>query len=89
MKFTKRIEVTNFDIRNGKREQVDRCPIARAVRRELKATCICIAATIDFRIKDEEFSAELPGKASVFIDRFDARMPVKPFSFYLRGESIL
>lgn len=86
MEFSKKIEVTKADIKKGKREEVTRCPIARAIRREMKATHLCVALEIDFRVKGKKFSAELPVKASKFIDKFDARMLVKPFSFYLRGE---
>ena len=79
-----KIIVTKEDIQNGRRENPYLCPIARAIKRQCKYTgrrvsVGCRVATVNYRTLD------IPKSAQKFIDDFDNKKPVKPFSFNLVG----
>lgn len=78
------INVTKRDIKNGKAGagSCSKCPIALAVKRINKNWCVG-AATI-FSRRNSLWVALLPRSARTFIDRFDSRERVRPFSFKLR-----
>lgn len=82
----KKIEVTQEDIRKGKRFQNDACPVALAVQRTLKRQAI---------IGDRLFSlynkrgliytyGTLPKAVQLFINKFDNKEKVEPFGFTLK-----
>ncbi len=75
-----KITVTKTHIAKGYRTVPARCPVALALR----------AAFPEFRVRVGSFSVEidhleysLPTKVCDFIFDFDAKFPVKPFSFVL------
>lgn len=83
--------VTAADIRLGKREDSNACPIARSVKRGLglkgaKAKSLEIAYD-EFSVEGTDGSrahlANLPTGAGNFLDEFDGKEPVDPFSFCL------
>ena len=80
----KLINVTAYDIRLGIKKNCHKCPIARAIKRTLKAKEAEVSyATLvaDHRMlfceTDDAF------KIATFISNFDNSKPVKPFSFYV------
>jgi len=77
------ITVTKWDIYWGERGETKKCPIARAIRKKLKAKEALIthsSARILFRKKPTILSI-LPAEARVFIREFDNNQKVKPFKF--------
>jgi hypothetical protein len=87
------IKVTAADIKKGKRNSVCSCPIALAVRRQLRAKRgeIAVTGSVSLQPKKLPWWAEnsieygLTDRASDFIENFDAGRPVKPFTFVARG----
>lgn len=75
--FTMKITVTKEDIKKGKPEQGESCPIARAIRRQTRKKVhvgyICL------EINHCEYT--FPQEAQQFVKDFDAGKPVGPFSF--------
>jgi len=79
-----KITVTKEDIQKGRRENPWFCPIARAIKRQCKLTRSTVSvgertATVNHKILN------IPKSAQSFIDKFDNKKSVKPFSFYLVG----
>ena len=79
-----KITVTKKDIQNGRRENPWFCPIARAIKRQCKLTGSRVSigarsAAVDY------VNLDIPKSAQKFIDNFDNKKSVKPFSFYLVG----
>lgn len=80
------VEVTQADIEKGCKKDANNCPIARAVLRcEKSITGVQVADSITgWRYDGEEvFRVDTPKAAYDFIDNFDNRRPVAPFTFTL------
>lgn len=89
------INVTQEDIDNGTREQCAICPVARALDKAFGLTIpltniadrICFMPDsyhIDLFDKQRYLvGIPTPFEAKVFIKAFDAKQPVKPFSFQI------
>jgi hypothetical protein len=85
-----KINVTTKHIKMGVPEETDACPIAHAVREAIEKTCL------KSLVKDREICVEsggiavgslfmtTPQKVDDFIEKFDDKKPVKPFSFVLK-----
>lgn len=80
MPATLRIDVTEKDIRLGHVKDPWSCPIARGGRRAARKKCV--VGTKDVTIG--HINVPLPKRAQRFIERFDAGLAVKPFSFTVR-----
>lgn len=87
----RRITVTEVDISKGKRDDCDKCPVARAVQRHVdkywEVTVYPESVLIthyDWRVS-LGLKMDLPEKAKAFISRFDTRGPeaVKPTWFWM------
>jgi len=78
-----KIRVTAKDIRTGKREQSDTCPVALAVARATGMTPQVYADHVLVWVKDGFYNVTLPGKVQRFIDSFDNQFQVEPFAFTL------
>ena len=83
---TVRIKVTKRDIRLGSQMEPNRCPVTRALERAGFDDATVPSADHCIFVNDDgtPVSLPLPKKAQHFIDRFDVRKPVKPFTFTLR-----
>lgn len=84
------VKVTAKDIKNGHRGNGATCPVARAIRRhgflEVEVGS-CVAFLKGFTSNfytNEKYKVRLPKKAETFIDRFDVKLSVSPFSFVMR-----
>ena len=71
------VKVTKKHIKNGKRGSSISCPIALALRGMSFKGCIVNSEDWDFKDK----IASLPRNARKFIEDFDEKEPVSPFSF--------
>lgn len=86
------VKVTALDIKNGTPGHGDSCPIALALGRYKDDLRACRKPAswdvdtlgIDLAYEDMPSHINIPAKAKKFIERFDAEMPVKPFSFRIR-----
>ena len=79
---TYRITVTLRDIATGKPGVCEACPVAKAARRVFRQPVLVGGSTITVNndeVRMRRFA--LPHTAHAFIQRFDAKKPVKPFSF--------
>lgn len=77
------ITVTADDIKKGIKDDAEWCPLARAIRRDLKATSVAVAEFSEGGINvDNIGTSRVPG-ADAFISRFDAGKPVAPRTFVL------
>ncbi len=74
------IEVTREDINKGIKRNACHCPIARAIARHTGSQC---AIGGDIYLSNSGKSCFIPEIAQIFISRFDAGEPVKPFKFDL------
>jgi hypothetical protein len=79
-----RIEVTAEDIRAGQRHDGCRCPIARALQRQVD-TDVTVGASLAFWATGAPYQAvsALPPEARQFIYEFDSGRTVYPFTFNL------
>lgn len=75
-----RIEVTQEDIENGQRGSGDRCPIARAVLRNLRVIPAGLYVGSQAIETDEEW-IDLPREARAFIRAFDSLGSNQPLPF--------
>lgn len=77
------ISVTQEDIDRGERSDPYYCPVARATQRATGRHAGVDEHTIFGRIENGTNSmfAELPPEAKEFVEDFDMRRPVEPFSF--------
>jgi len=78
-----RVEVTEEDIRRGKRNTCTRCPVARALRRSGVISPSVYHSRAIFGRNGQWWGGDLPQKVTDFICAFDDREPVKPFSFVI------
>lgn len=84
------IEVTAEDIRLGKRDHCYRCPIARAIARELKVPLSRKYVEVTDKevfLSDSKFistRANLSKRACKFIKDFDSKKSPKTFKFKLK-----
>lgn len=76
---TLRINVTQNRINEGWRCSASSCPIAKAMRRQLRGTVLVNGDTVTFGGKFK--SVELPRKAKTFVTDYDLYRMVRPFSF--------
>lgn len=74
-----RIYVTKNDIKNGKRGNCSKCPVALALYRRFPDFKIKVGALI--KIGHELL--EIKNRVAFFIHDFDGGKKVKPFSFYI------
>ena len=78
-----RIRVTKKNIKYGKPNTTDFCPIALAVKSKIKTSNVSVdGETIE--LTSSRFNGaiyDLPVRAQKFVDRFDTGDSVKPFSF--------
>ena len=73
--------VTRKDIKTGKKDNCQLCPVALAMKRALGAEVQVLMGKYQF----QSAAHELPYKVTQFIKRFDDGLPVKPFSFNIPG----
>lgn len=81
-----RINVTAQDIKYGRPEHGEACPIARAVRRTKvgKQAVFSVGASYIYtEARPEMGRVVLPSEATDFIRAFDRHLPVEPFTFML------
>jgi hypothetical protein len=78
MKFS--VTVTADDIKKGKKESSEYCPLARALRRTLKAADITVDPHEGGVVVDG-LGLEYNGAVAAFTDRFDEGKTVKPRTF--------
>lgn len=79
-----RIAVTAQDIRRGKRAEPCRCPVALALKRTFKRKVRVTFTSFEFESyrKGTKFVVrDTPTSVAKFVEAFDDRKPVKPFSF--------
>lgn len=80
------IKVTRKCIEDGRPRSGNACPIALALR-----SAGCITATVSaheanfYTRGSGHLWRRLPARAKGFVRNFDAGLPVKPFSFVLKG----
>ncbi len=75
-----KIEVTQRDISRGERGSITHCPVALAIKRATRrGACVSNECA---SVGDEDIF--LPARVGKFIEAFDARKPVKPFTFIMR-----
>lgn len=72
------VEVSAADIKKGKRNEPESCPIALAVQRLLPWNSISVN---EDTIEIDGCSYDLPKIAEKFVEKFDAKETVEPFSF--------
>jgi len=87
---TMTIRITNKDIQNGKRRDVNQCPIALAVNRHMKQRgykpfIVTFIHMFD-NVEDQGTWARLPEKAQCFVSRFDNGRPIGPFTLKVTFE---
>jgi hypothetical protein len=80
-----KIKVTKEDIECGDIGDINSCPIARAMKREVKSKFRCdVSVTEDDIGIGEDFEIKTPKRAGEFVDNFDyKRLEVKPFEFHI------
>jgi hypothetical protein len=83
-----KIQVTNEDIRKGRRGTICHCPIARAVKRELGAAGreVRVFPTL-LRFQNRrlgQFDICMPSEAKAFVKDFDGGEQVQPFEFDIK-----
>ena len=79
MKNTLKIQVTGKDIKNGKRGDCNKCPIALAVGRKTGGW-----ASVSDDILTLRGVYSVPEEVNYFTEDFDHGKKVKPFSFVMR-----
>lgn len=72
------IQVTAEDIAKGRRFYPEYCPVALAMRRQVKSTMTVGGYYARY---DAVTTVDLPTEVVSFIRAFDSLQPVKPFSF--------
>lgn len=77
------ITVTQEDIDQGIRNDCDKCPIARAIARELPGSEPSVGDMVDLYGKGYYGDAHLSHLATKFINDFDNGNPVVPQAFHL------
>lgn len=78
-----KIEVTKVDIKNGKRNKFNTCPVALAFRRKTKRKRVIVKSNAIYDGNGRHTLCFLPKKAGRFIERFDNGKSVRPISFYV------
>jgi hypothetical protein len=78
-----KIHITQDDISRGKREDIENCPIALAVKRATACACVTIDDGLG-GISTDDHAGTLPKKAVRFMRDFDGGMAVRPFDFSVR-----
>lgn len=87
------VRVTKHDIRSGVRSDPDSCPVTRALRRTGVIKTPWVGSSMDKNWKTNSYKSlvldyeeTIPAPRSVvrFVNRYDNRKPVKPFSFIVR-----
>ena len=78
-----KINVTKRNIEKGKRKSCGACPVALALRRTFKVTEVSVASRIVIFGLSPQACFETPDEVLRFMDRFDRRCKVEPFSFEL------
>lgn len=73
------IEVTEEDIKSGRRHSYSKCPIALAIRRAFARDYGVAVGVGSFCVGIDVW--KLSRRAQNFIQNFDEGCPVKPFSF--------
>lgn len=81
----KLVNLTEKDMRNGKRSSPSSCPLSIAIRRAFKYTeAVSVGATgASFLRGIKRIRVKLPNKAQEFIYKFDRSKPTQPIRFYL------
>jgi len=80
---TRKINVTQIDIKRGDIETAESCPVARAIARAFhkKVGYACVRSTA---IELPSKCVAAPNSVENFVSNFDKGNPVNPFSFTLR-----
>jgi hypothetical protein len=79
------ITVLQDDIDNGEPNNVNNCPIARAVKRDLNEDMVMVLRRhLNTYSNPEQFL--LPAEARMFALQFDMGLPVEPFKFEIGEE---
>jgi hypothetical protein len=76
-----KIEVTENDIKRGVAWNVDKCPVARAMRRATR-NMACYASLSELKVGIKLVNT--PTRCQRFMRNFDDGENVKPFSFVIR-----
>lgn len=78
------IKVTDDHIRRGERGTASSCPVALAIKEQIKIDAISVyGADVRLAISSREFYRHLPREVTEFVDDFDANSVVQPFEFTL------
>ncbi len=82
--ISRRIRVKRMDIKQGVRMDGSSCPISLAIQRTTKQPrMVSVGLSTAIFLDTPSYQSPLPKRAQTFIERFDAQLPVKPFSFVL------
>jgi hypothetical protein len=81
------VEVTAEDIEKGVCQDSDSCPIALAVHRLPGIEEVCVDNDVLWvRTAEGKLASGMPAEAAKFVDSFDNRGAVQPFSFDIEVE---
>lgn len=78
------VRVTAKDIENGKHNHCFECPVARAMRRATKKPLLVTTTAIEMIVRQYMKPFRLPDLVAKFIERFDAKKRVRPFTFKIK-----
>lgn len=78
------ITITEEDIKNGKRHNSHKCPVALACLRTINMTWFDLHNKLQ-TIPDTDI---FPGKKGTFMSLFDVGMSVEPFTFEIPDEIV-
>lgn len=85
-----KVNVTQEDINNGKRQDCQECPIALAIKRACTGSikvwakplrCMIVTESVTFGTVIKRY--DTPEAATVFMSDFDKNLSVQPIEFYL------
>jgi len=82
---TIKVDITQFDIDDGVREDEHHCPISVAIRRTLKPFLVDVSGdVVDLQYGDGRYENwTLSEEGRMFVARFDDGLPVAPFTLEL------
>lgn len=82
-RIRRRLIITKTAIKRGIRKNPWECPVARACHKVGWRDCYVGSFTITVEAQRRFIITKLPGKVVKFIGRYDAGLPVRPFSCWI------
>lgn len=74
------VTVTHEDIKKGKKNEPEHCPIARALDRLYPGNDVSVN---EDTVEIDDLTFTLPERAETFVSKFDAGEKVKPLKFVI------